>query len=84
MGEPAGQRIDVTVGPLQAGDLIGDPVGRQAAALGDQYRCVLLTLPNFGEQSVKPGGFDFTVAGTVLREPDRMEAQLGEPRYWAP
>jgi pimeloyl-ACP methyl ester carboxylesterase len=31
----------------------------QAAALGDEYRCILLTLPNFGDQSVKAGGFDF-------------------------
>lgn len=32
---------------------------KQVAALGDSYRCVLLTLPNFGEKSVKAGGFDF-------------------------
>jgi len=31
----------------------------QAAELGAHFRCVLLTLPNFGEQTVKPGGFDF-------------------------
>jgi len=32
---------------------------KQVAAIGADYRCVLLTLPNFGEQSVKAGGFDF-------------------------
>lgn len=32
---------------------------RQAAALAEDYRCVLLTLPNFGAQTVAPGGFDF-------------------------
>jgi cis-3-alkyl-4-acyloxetan-2-one decarboxylase len=31
----------------------------QAAALGEAFRCVRVTLPNFGEQSVQPGGFDF-------------------------
>ena len=32
---------------------------RQVAALSADYRCVLITLPNFGAQSEKPGGFDF-------------------------
>ena len=32
---------------------------KQVAALGADYRCVLLTLPNFGERPVKAGGFDF-------------------------
>jgi pimeloyl-ACP methyl ester carboxylesterase len=32
---------------------------KQVAALGKDFRCVLLTLPNFGEQSVRAGGFDF-------------------------
>lgn len=32
---------------------------KQAAALGGQYRCVLLTLPNYGEKAEKAGGFDF-------------------------
>ena len=32
---------------------------RQVAALGSEFRCVLLTLPNFGEKAVKAGGFDF-------------------------
>ncbi len=31
----------------------------QVAELGARFRCVLLTLPNFGEQAVKPGGVDF-------------------------
>lgn len=31
----------------------------QVEALGQDFRCVLVTLPNFGEQSVKAGGFDF-------------------------
>lgn len=31
----------------------------QVAELGANFRCVLLTLPNFGEQAVEPGGFDF-------------------------
>ncbi len=32
---------------------------KQVEALGSEFRCVLVTLPNFGEQSVKAGGFDF-------------------------
>jgi len=32
---------------------------RQVAALAPDYRCVLITLPNFGPRSEKPGGFDF-------------------------
>ncbi len=32
---------------------------KQAAGLGDRFRCVSITLPNFGEQSVGAGGFDF-------------------------
>ena len=31
----------------------------QVEALGEHYRCVLVTLPNFGEESVKAGGYDF-------------------------
>jgi len=37
----------------------------QAEALGGEFRCVLVTLPNFGEQSVKAGGYDFP--GLVTR-----------------
>ena len=32
---------------------------KQVEALGGDFRCVLVTLPNFGEQAVKAGGFDF-------------------------
>jgi len=32
---------------------------RQVEGLGADFRCVLVTLPNFGEQHVKAGGFDF-------------------------
>jgi pimeloyl-ACP methyl ester carboxylesterase len=32
---------------------------KQVAALSADFRCVLVTLPNFGEQSVQAGGFDF-------------------------
>ena len=32
---------------------------KQVAALGEKYRCVLVTLPNFGATAVKAGGFDF-------------------------
>jgi pimeloyl-ACP methyl ester carboxylesterase len=31
----------------------------QVSELGADFRCVLLTLPNFGEQPVRAGGFDF-------------------------
>ena len=31
----------------------------QVAALGDRFRCVLVTLPNFGAHAEKTGGFDF-------------------------
>ena len=32
---------------------------RQVDELGSEFRCVLLTLPNFGASDVKAGGFDF-------------------------
>ena len=32
---------------------------KQVTALGSDFRCVLLTLPNFGELAIKAGGFDF-------------------------
>lgn len=32
---------------------------KQVEALGENFRCVLVTLPNFGERPVKAGGFDF-------------------------
>jgi pimeloyl-ACP methyl ester carboxylesterase len=32
---------------------------KQVAELGPDFRCVLVTLPNFGERSVRAGGFDF-------------------------
>lgn len=32
---------------------------RQVAVLGKRYRCLLLTLPNFGEARDKAGGYDF-------------------------
>jgi pimeloyl-ACP methyl ester carboxylesterase len=31
----------------------------QVEALGGEFRCVLVTLPNFGAQAVQAGGFDF-------------------------
>ena len=33
---------------------------KQVEALGKNFRCVLVTLPNFGEHPVQAGGFDFT------------------------
>ena len=32
---------------------------KQIEALGKDFRCVLLTLPNFGAETVQAGGFDF-------------------------
>ncbi len=32
---------------------------KQVEALQDDYRCIRITLPNFGERTTKPGGFDF-------------------------
>jgi len=32
---------------------------KQVAALGQNFRCVLVTLPNFGVEAVQAGGFDF-------------------------
>jgi len=39
---------------------------KQVAALGSRFRCVLVTLPNFGERSVRPGGFDFPELATQI------------------
>ena len=38
----------------------------QVAALATDYRCVLVTLPNFGEESVKAGGFSFPELVDIL------------------
>ena len=38
----------------------------QVAALANAYRCVLVTLPNFGEESVKAGGFNFPALVEIL------------------
>lgn len=32
---------------------------KQVSALADEYRCVTVTLPNFGDHAVRAGGFDF-------------------------
>lgn len=32
---------------------------KQVAGLGDEFRCVLVTLPNFGEHAERAGGYDF-------------------------
>lgn len=32
---------------------------KQVAVLGETFRCIVLTLPNFGERAVNSGGFDF-------------------------
>jgi len=32
---------------------------KQVEALGKDFRCILVTLPNFGEDTVQAGGFDF-------------------------
>jgi len=39
---------------------------KQVQALSADYRCVLLTLPNFGTQPVKAGGFDFPQLVEIL------------------
>ena len=38
----------------------------QVTALGNKYRCILLTLPNFGADAVKAGGFDFPQLTAML------------------
>jgi len=38
----------------------------QVEALGPQFRCVLITLPNYGEKPVQAGGFDFPVLVDML------------------
>ena len=49
---------------------------KQVAALGPNFRCVLVTLPNFGEAAVHAGGFDFpelvdSLAATIRQvQPD--------------
>jgi pimeloyl-ACP methyl ester carboxylesterase len=44
----------------------------QVAALGAEHRCVLITLPNYGETSLRAGGFDFPellgMLAAVVRE----------------
>jgi len=39
---------------------------KQVAVLGRDYRCVLVTLPNFGAEPIKAGGFDFPQLVTML------------------
>lgn len=38
----------------------------QVAALGGEYRCVLLTLPNFGEEEEHAGGYNFPLLVELL------------------
>lgn len=40
---------------------------KQVAALAPDYRCVLVTLPNFGAEPVKAGGFGFPELVEMLR-----------------
>jgi pimeloyl-ACP methyl ester carboxylesterase len=48
---------------------------KQVEALGKNYRCVLVTLPNFGAQAVQAGGFDFPeLAG-------RLAATIGQVQH---
>lgn len=47
---------------------------RQVAALQDEYRCVCLTLPNFGAERVKSGGFDFpSLTGMLAATLDEVQ-----------
>jgi pimeloyl-ACP methyl ester carboxylesterase len=39
---------------------------KQVAALQGEYRCVQVTLPNFGAEAVRAGGFDFTELRDML------------------
>jgi len=49
---------------------------RQVAALAAGYRCVLLTLPNFGAQPVKSGGFSFPeLVGILARTIRELQPQ---------
>ena len=47
----------------------------QVSALGGSYRCVLLTLPNYGASDHEPGGCDFPV---IVERMHRTIEQLGE------
>jgi len=47
---------------------------KQVAALQANYRCIRITLPNFGKQAVKPGGFAFPRLVAMLA------ATIGEAR----
>ena len=41
---------------------------RQVAALGDRFRCVLVTLPNFGATADKRGGYNFPILVELLHQ----------------
>ena len=51
---------------------------KQVAALGDRFRCVLVTLPNFGAQPVRPGGFDFPQLVAMLAATIRQVQPTGK------
>ena len=50
---------------------------RQVDALGRSHRCVLLTLPNFGGQAEKAGGYDFTELALRLAATVRLVQPAG-------
>lgn len=50
----------------------------QVAALSGHYRCVLLTLPNFGAQPVKAGGFNFPELVEILAKTTREVQPRGQ------
>lgn len=51
---------------------------RQVAALQAEYRCVLLTLPNFGARPVKAGGFNFPELVGILARTIRAVQPQGK------
>ncbi len=53
---------------------------KQVEALGPDYRCVLMTLPNYGEEPVKAGGFDFP-AVTEMLAATLEQVRRGDERF---
>ncbi len=53
----------------------------QSSVLRAHYRCVLVTLPNFGERADKPGGYDFAQLVEGLKRTLDEVCPAGEPVY---
>jgi pimeloyl-ACP methyl ester carboxylesterase len=59
----------------------GDMWRHQVAELSSEYRCVAVTLPNFGDSRDRRGGYNFAALVQMLKNTIERVAPSGEPVY---